>query len=84
MGLRSLNLWCPFTKQLCKNAIIFQQALDEVKAATKRSRIRIEGYERELQQIIVLEDVMKKAKTVNALGGTGYIANITGSLLLKN
>ena len=53
-------------------------------AATKRSRIRIEGYERELQQIIVLEDVMKKAKTVNALGGTGYIANITGSLLLKN
>jgi len=61
-----------------------QSALDEVKAATKRSRIRIEGYERELQQIIVLEDVIKKAKQVNALGGTGYIANITGSLLLKN
>ena len=84
LGLRSLKLWCPFTKKLCKNAIIFQQALDEVKAATKRSRIRIEGYERELQQIIVLEDVIKKAKQVNALGGTGYIANITGSLLLKN
>ena len=84
MGLRSLKLLCPITKILCKNATIFQQELDEVKAATKRSRIRIDGYERELQQIIVLEDIMKKAKQVNALGGTGYIANITGSLLLKN
>ena len=78
------ELTLPVSKKLCKNAIIFQQALDEVMAATKRSRLRIEGYERELQQIIVLEDVMKKAKTVNALGGTGYIANITGSLLLTN
>merc|ERR1712086_201860 len=61
-----------------------QTELDEVMAATKRSRIRIEGYERELQQIIVLEDIIKKSKQVNALGGTGYISNITGSLLLKN
>merc|ERR1712029_33996 len=60
-----------------------QAELDEVLAASERARVRILELEREMQLIKVLEDVAKKAKQVNALGGTGYIENITGALLLN-
>merc|ERR1712111_188772 len=60
-----------------------QAELDEVLAASERARVRILELEREMQHIKVLEDVAKKAKQVNALGGTGYIENITGALLLN-
>merc|ERR1712012_1345078 len=49
-----------------------QAELDEVLAASERARVRILELEREMQHIKVLEDVAKKAKQVNALGGTGY------------